>query len=195
MNRVGKADRKTKETCVAVEINLDGAGESEIATGIGFLDHMLSLFSMHSGFGLKVAAKGDLEVEDHHLVEDAGICLGQALAQALSGKRGINRYGFFILPMDEALCTSAVDLGGRFFFAFDGDFRREKLGELSTENVKQFWCALAENARMNINVRFSGENDHHKCEAVFKCFARALKQAAAIDEKNLGEIPSTKGAL
>ena len=193
--RSATIQRKTKETEVTVELCLDSPSDSEIFTGIAFLDHMLALFANQSGFGIKIKATGDLAVEDHHLVEDVGICLGQALAKALGEKRGINRYGFFILPMDEALCTSAVDLGGRFYLAFEGDFKRENLGELSTENIKQFWYSFAENARMNLNVKFEGENDHHKAEAVFKSIGRALKMAVAIDQANAKEIPSTKGII
>ncbi len=192
--RTAFIERDTKETKVKVELNLDGEGKYDVSTGVGFLDHMLCLFSKHASFDLKISAAGDLAVEDHHLVEDVGICLGSALAQALKEKRGINRYGFSILTMDESLCTSAVDLGGRFYLVWDGEFKREMLGALATENIRHFWYAFAENARMNLNVKFEGENDHHKCEAVFKSVARALKMACEIENEN-GAVPSTKGVL
>ena len=187
-------ERNTNETKVKLEISLDGTGESEISTGIGFLDHMLTLFSKHSGFDLKLQAAGDLGVEEHHLTEDIGICLGSALAKALGEKKGISRYGFFILPMDESLCTSAIDLGGRCSFSWNGEFKRDMLGTLATENIKHFWSSFAQNARLNLNVKFEGENDHHKCEAVFKSVARALKMACKI-ESGYEDVPSTKGVL
>ncbi len=193
--RVGEVKRKTNETDVTVQVGLDGTGNSKIATGIGFLDHILTLFSRHSLIDLTLTARGDLEVDDHHTVEDIGICMGQALAQALGEKRGISRYGFFILPMDESLAQAAVDFSGRPYLVFDARFDREMVGDLSTELVREFFYAVSVNAKMNINMRVTGENTHHKIEALFKAFARAVRTAVAIDGRAKDEIPSTKGVI
>jgi imidazoleglycerol phosphate dehydratase HisB len=194
MQRKTEIERNTNETKIKIGLNIDGAGVYEIATGVGFLDHMLSLFAKHGKFDLKVKASGDLQTDDHHTVEDIGITLGQAFKQALGDKRGIARYGFFILPMDEALAQAAVDLGGRPCLVLDAEFKRETVGDLSTELVYDFFEAIAQNTGANINLRVTGRNEHHKIEALFKAFARALRQACALDEREKG-IPSTKGIL
>ena len=193
--RSAKIERKTKETEVKVELNLDGTGKSEVNTGIGFLDHMLTLFSKHSSIDLTVNSKGDLEICDHHTVEDIGICIGLALDKALGNKAGINRYGFFILPMDESQATVALDLSGRSYLVYDAVFEREKLGELSTEMIEHFFQTISQNAKMNLQIKVTGKNNHHKCEAIFKAFAKSLKIAVQIDENSKGEIPSTKGII
>lgn len=193
--RSAKIERKTKETDIRVELNLDGTGKSEINTEVGFLDHMLTLFSKHSRIDLNVTAKGDLEICDHHTVEDIGICIGLAIDKALGNKAGINRYGFFILPMDESQATVALDLSGRSYLVYDAIFEREKLGELSTEMIEHFFQAISQNAKMNLQIKVTGKNNHHKSEAIFKAFAKALKVAVEIDESSKGEIPSTKGTI
>lgn len=193
--RSAKIERKTKETDIRVELNLDGTGKSEINTEVGFLDHMLTLFSKHSRIDLNVTAKGDLEICDHHTVEDIGICIGLAIDKALGNKAGINRYGFFILPMDESQATVALDLSGRSYLVYDAIFEREKLGELSTEMIEHFFQAISQNAKMNLQIKVTGKNNHHKSEAIFKAFAKALKIAVEIDESSKGEIPSTKGTI
>ena len=194
--RTAKIERKTRETQIVVEINLDGTGSSSLDTGIGFLNHMLGLFAKHGQFDLTVKAKGDLETDEHHAVEDIGICLGQAIEKAVGDKRGINRYGYFILPMDEALTMASLDLAGRFYFSLDTAFEREKVGELSTELVYDFFDALAQNAEMNLHIKtLAGRNDHHKIEGIFKATARALRMAVQIDSRIQEQLPSTKGVL
>ncbi len=193
--RTAKIERKTKETEISLELNLDGTGKNNINTGVGFLDHMLTLFSKHSLIDLTVNAKGDLEVDDHHTVEDIGICLGEAIAKATGDKKGVKRYGFFLLPMDESLGQVALDLAGRTSFVYNAVFEREKVGELSTELIKDFFYAIALNAKMNLNIKIEGENNHHKSEAMFKAFARALRMAVEIDDRVKNDIPSTKGTL
>ncbi len=194
MQRKSEIERNTNETKIKISLNVDGNGVYEIATGVGFLDHMLCLFAKHGKFDLRVAAKGDLETDEHHTVEDIGIALGSAFKQALGDKRGIARYGFFILPMDESLAQCALDLGGRPCLALDAEFKREKVGDLSTELVYDFFEAFAQNAGANVNLRVSGRNEHHKIEALFKAFARAMRAACEFDEREQG-IPSTKGIL
>lgn len=194
--RTASIKRDTKETRIQLELNLDGAGKSEIATGCGFLDHMLTLFARHGDFDLSVSCHGDTEVDYHHSVEDIGICLGQAFTQALGDKRGIARYGQFLLPMDEALVLSAVDLSGRDCLGWAVDLPAAKVGDFDTELAKEFWLAFVRNCPASIHIReMAGENTHHILEAVFKGMGRALKMAAALDEKHLDEIPSTKGTL
>ncbi|WP_238882358.1 imidazoleglycerol-phosphate dehydratase HisB [Clostridium sp. YIM B02551] len=194
--RVYKGMRDTKETQIALELNIDGCGNSEISTGVGFFDHMLTLLSFHGNFDLNIKAKGDLYIDDHHLVEDTGILLGKAIKEALGDKKGIKRYGTFFLPMDEALATVSLDISGRGFLHFEGDFSRESIGNFSTEMVKEFFRALAMNAGITLHVRILyGENDHHKIEGLFKALGRALKEAVTIDENNMNRIPSSKGAL
>jgi imidazoleglycerol-phosphate dehydratase len=191
--RKGNVARTTNETNIVVELNLDGSGKSDIDTGIGFFDHMLTAFAVHSGFDLNISCKGDLNVDGHHTVEDVGIALGQAFAEAISDKAGIARYGNFTLPMDEALAVCALDIGGRAYLVFDAGFRAERIGALETQLIGEFFRAFAVNAAvtLHLNVQY-GENDHHKCEALFKAFAHALKAAVRIEGK---EILSSKGSL
>lgn len=185
--------RKTNETNIELTVNLNGAGKRNISTGIGFLDHMLDLFAKHSGIDLYVKAKGDLEVDEHHTVEDIGICLGQALNEALGDKRGIERYGF-LLPMDEALAMCAIDLGGRSYLVFNYEPKREFVGDLPTELIEDFFQAVADNLKANIHIEVKyGRNEHHKIEGIFKAFARAMKMAIKKDGSN--QLPSTKGKL
>ncbi|WP_294393006.1 imidazoleglycerol-phosphate dehydratase HisB [uncultured Clostridium sp.] len=186
--------RETNETSIELEIDLDGKGNSEINTGVGFFDHMLTLFAFHSKTDLKVIAKGDLEVCDHHTIEDIGITLGEAFKEAIGDKRGINRYGTFYVPMDETLALVSLDISNRPFVVFDCDFKREIVGEMSTEMVVEFFRAFAFNAGITLHLKvLYGENDHHKIEALFKAFGRALKEAKTINEEN--GLPSTKGKL
>lgn len=195
--RKARVQRKTAETEIDLTLNLDGSGECRCAVGVGFFEHMLALLCRHGRIDLQLQARGDLEVDDHHLVEDVGIAMGKALAEALGDKRGIGRYGHAMLPMDEVLVAVAVDLGGRFAFRCDYAPEREKVGDLSTEMVPHFFRSLAVDARANLHFRFldPGENEHHRLEAMFKGFGRALRMAARIDPETAGEIPSTKGAL
>lgn len=195
MARTATIDRKTAETNIQLSLNVDGAGRADVATGVGFLDHMLTLFAKHGAFDLTVHAKGDLEVDQHHTVEDVGICLGQALRQAIGDKAGIRRYGHFTLPMDETLVTVALDLGGRFAIAFNADFPSAKIGEFDTELVEEFWRAFAGNALCNLHILVHyGRNSHHISEAIFKATARALRMATESDPRMTG-VPSTKGTL
>jgi imidazoleglycerol-phosphate dehydratase len=195
MNRTAKIERKTNETEITLELNLDGSGRSQIQTGVGFFDHMLELLSKHALFDLTVTATGDLHVDQHHTVEDVGICFGQAIRQALGDKAGIRRYGHFALPMEETLVTVAVDLSGRYFMVFDVDFPTAKIGAFDSELVEDFWQATAANALCNLHVMLHhGRNSHHISEAVFKGAARALRMAIEPDSRATG-IPSTKGTL
>lgn len=195
MKRTANIRRETNETQIELEINLDGTGEYNIDCGAGFLKHMLELFSKQSLIDLKLKAKGDLNVDDHHIVEDIGICLGKAVKTALEEKKGIERYGFFVLPMDETLALSAIDLSGRSYFVLDAKFEREKVGDLSTELVYDFFDAFVRNAECCLQLKIlDGRNEHHKIEALFKAFARALKMAVKRDERQKG-VPSTKGVL
>lgn len=188
--------RKTVETDISLTLNLDGNGIASINSGCGFLDHMLTLFAKHSGFDLSLTCKGDTNVDDHHTVEDIGICLGNALADTLGDKRGINRYGFFILPMDEALILTSLDLSGRSTLCCELDLPAQKVGTFDTELVEEFFAALCRSAEMTLHIRqLAGKNTHHIIEGTFKSFARSLKVAVAIDEKNADQIPSTKGRL
>jgi len=193
--RTAKIQRQTAETSIELEINLDGEGKSEISTGVGFFDHMLELFSRHSMIDLKVKAKGDLHVDFHHTVEDTGICLGQAIRQAVGDKRGIRRYGHFTLPMEETLVTTAVDLSGRYYMVFQVDVPAAKIGEFDSELIEDFWQATAANALCNLHVVLHhGRNSHHISEAVFKASARAIRMAVENDPRQTG-VPSTKGTL
>ena len=194
-NRIAQLNRKTKETDISVTLNLDGAGSSEIATGIGFFDHMLEGFAKHGFFDLKCSVKGDLQVDGHHTVEDVGIVLGQAIAKAVGDKKGIRRYGYFILPMDDALALCAVDLCGRPYLNFDCTFSTERVGELDTELVREFFYAVSYSAGMNLHIKLlDGINSHHMIEAMFKAFAKALDQAVGYDPR-VEDVLSTKGAL
>ncbi len=193
--RTANIKRKTRETDIDLTLALDGTGVSEVHTGIGFFDHMLTGFSRHGFFDLTLRVDGDLEVDGHHTVEDAGIVLGQAIREALGDKAGIRRYGSFILPMDDALCLCAVDLCGRPYFVFDCDFPAERVGGLETELVREFFYAVSYSAGMNLHIKmFHGENTHHMIEAMFKAFGKALDEAASFDERIAGVL-STKGAL
>jgi imidazoleglycerol-phosphate dehydratase len=187
--------RKTKETDVRVKLNLDGTGKSKIAIGLPFLEHMLELFAKHGLFDLHVTCNGDLEIDDHHSVEDIAITLGQALAQALADKSGINRYGEAVVPMDEALCRSVIDLSGRFYLVYEVPTKRQKIGNFSVELAEHFWRSFAETAKFNLHIDcLRGRNTHHILEGTFKASARALRQAVERNSRISG-VPSTKGSL
>ncbi len=195
MTRSARLERTTKETSVVVEVDLEGTGQAKVATGIGFFDHMLQLLAKHAAIDLAVDANGDLHVDEHHTVEDVGLALGEALSTALGERRGIRRYGF-LLPMDESLAQIALDLGGRPYLVFDASFSREHVGELPTELVEDFFKALSNALKANIHVTLHyGRNDHHKIEAIFKAFARALRMAIEEDPRLGDDVPSTKGVI
>lgn len=195
MARNTTVKRVTKETDIAMTLNIDGNGTSSIDTGIGFFDHMLEGFAKHGFFDLSCQIKGDLNVDGHHTVEDAGIVLGQAINEAIGDKKGIRRYGYFILPMDDALALCAVDLCGRPYLNFECEFPTEKVGELDTELVKEFFYALSYSAAMNLHIKMlAGSNSHHMIEAMFKAFSKALDQATSVDDR-ITDVLSTKGSL
>ena len=195
MSRSASVHRKTVETEIEVELNLDGGGTAEVATGVGFFDHMLTLLGKHSAMDLSIRARGDLEVDQHHTVEDVGICLGQAVKEALGEKAGIRRFGHFTLPMEETLVTAAVDLSGRSFLVFKAEFPSHRIGDFESDLVAEFWQAFAANAMCNLHiVVHHGRNGHHMAEAIFKATARALCNAVELDPRVKG-IPSTKGSL
>ena len=188
--------RKTAETDISLELNLDGSGACSVDSGCGFLDHMLTLFAKHGRFNITLRCKGDTYVDDHHTVEDIGIALGQAFAQALGDKRGIIRYGDCTLPMDEALILTAVDISGRSYLAYDLEIPTQKVGTFDTELIEEFYLAFTRNAGLTLHIRqLAGRNSHHIIEGAFKSVARSLKQAVAIDKTYFDEIPSTKGVL
>ena len=191
--RIATIKRKTNETDILVYLNLDGTGQADINTGLRFFDHMLEQIGRHSGCDLKIEVNGDLEVDEHHTIEDTAIALGEALLQSLGNKRGIERYGF-TLPMDDCLCSVALDFGGRPWLVFEGEFKREYVGDFPTEMMMHFFKSLSDAARMNLNIRVEGENEHHKIEGIFKAFARAVKMAIKRDIYNY-QLPSTKGTL
>ena len=194
--RTASVRRETRETAVSVELSLDGSGRYDVSTGIGMLDHMLEQLAKHGLLDLKVDASGDIDRDPHHLVEDVGLVLGQALNQALGERRGITRFGHAVVPMDEALVVVALDLGGRGHAGIEFSLERELLGQLPTENIGHFLVAFAKEGRLNLHVReLAGENDHHRIEAAFKGLALALRQAVALDARVGGEVPSTKEAL
>jgi imidazoleglycerol-phosphate dehydratase len=196
MSRTASLSRTTSETDISLRLDLDGAGGAEIATGIGFLDHMLTAFARHGLFDLVVQAEGDLHIDAHHTTEDVGIVLGRAFAQAIGDKRGIRRFGHALVPMDEALAEAVVDISGRPLLAWDVSFTRDLLGEIDTELFEEFFRAFAMNALITLHVtRRAGRNAHHMAEACFKAVARALRAAAEIDPRAADTIPSTKGAL
>lgn len=196
MKRIATITRKTNETAINLSLKIDGSGKRKIEAPVGFLSHMLDLFAKHGLFDLNIKAKGDTYIDEHHTVEDLGIVLGEAFAKALGDKKGIKRYGFFILPMDEALATVAVDFAGRYAFRFECPFTREKVGDLSTELIKHFWDSFAQNAKINLYIKVeNGQSDHHKIEAIFKTTARAIRIATEYDERIKGQVPSTKGKL
>ncbi len=195
MARTASIERKTAETDIRLQLDLDGTGQADVLTGVGFLDHMLTLFAKHGVVDLSVRAEGDLHVDQHHTVEDVGICLGQALKQALGDKAGIRRYGHFTLPMEEALATVAIDLSGRFALVYRADFPSAKIGDFDSELVEDFWQAFAANALCNLHILVHyGRNSHHISEAIFKAAARALRMAIEADPRMNG-VPSTKGTL
>jgi imidazoleglycerol phosphate dehydratase HisB len=194
--RCTKITRNTFETQIDLSLNVDGTGKRQIDVPNGFLFHMLDLFSKHGLLDLNVTAKGDTFIDEHHTVEDIGIVLGQAFYEVLGEKRGINRYGFFVLPMDEVLVTAAIDFSGRYAFTLDCEFKREMVGDMSTEMVYDFWDAFAQNAKANVYIKVEyGRNDHHKIEGIFKAMARAIRVACEYDSLALDQVPSTKGSL
>lgn len=196
VSRTANIKRDTKETQIDVRLNIDGRGQSEISTGIGFFDHMLTLLARHSGMDIYVEAVGDIQVDGHHTVEDVGIVIGKAIAEALSDKTGIRRYGFFTVPMDETLASCALDISGRAFLVFRAAFSGDRVGEFDTELAEEFFRALAFQAGITLHLSCEyGGNDHHKIEALFKAFARAFREAVAIDPDFSDMIPSTKGVL
>lgn len=194
-NRIGSCTRITKETEITLTINLDGQGKNQIDTGIPFFDHMLNGFARHGLFDLDVKVKGDLDVDCHHTVEDTGIVLGQAIANALGDKAGIKRYGSFLLPMDEVLALCAIDLSGRPYLKYDAEFTAERIGDLDTEMIREFFYAVSYSAAMNLHLKvLDGGNNHHMAEALFKAFGKAL-DAATMEEPRMKEVWSTKGSL
>ena len=195
MPRSSRIQRKTAETEITVEVALDGSGQSQVQTGVGFFDHMLTLLAKHAAMDLTVKAIGDLQVDQHHTVEDVGICLGQTVREALGDKAGICRYGHFALPMEETLATAAIDLGGRAYFVCQAEFPAAKIGDFDSELVADFWHAFAANALCNLHIAvLYGRNGHHVAEAIFKAVARALRIAVSLDPRTTG-VPSTKGTL
>lgn len=196
MKRKAEILRKTNETNIKISLNIDGVGKRQINTPVGFLNHMLDLFSKHGLFDLVVKATGDTYIDEHHTVEDIGIVLGEVFAKALNDKKGINRYGFYILPIDEVIATVAIDFAGRYSFRFDCPFVNDKVGDLSTDLIKHFWDAFAQKSQVNLFIKVEyGENEHHKVEAIFKAVARAIRMACEIDKRAFNQIPSTKGKL
>ncbi len=194
--RTSLINRKTAETEISLSINLDGKGISNVSSGVGFLDHMLTLFASHGRFDLDLVCKGDVQVDGHHTVEDIGICLGRGFKEALGEKKGINRYGSMLLPMDEALVLCALDISGRSFLVFDVEMYRDKVGDFDTELVQEFMVAFSRELGLTLHLKkMDGENTHHIIEATFKSIARALKEAVKIDESLEGAVPSTKGVL
>ena len=195
MSRTAKIERKTAETRIEMELSLDGSGRCQTDTGVGFFDHMLTLLAKHAAIDLSIRAEGDLEVDQHHTVEDVGICFGSAFREALGDKSGIRRYGHFTLPMDETLVTSAIDLGGRAHFLFNAKFPTSKIGQFDSQLVAEFWQAFAANALCNLHVNLHyGRNGHHIAEAIFKATARSIRMAVGSDPDIRG-VPSTKGTL
>ncbi|HJH29715.1 MAG TPA: imidazoleglycerol-phosphate dehydratase HisB [Methanosarcinaceae archaeon] len=190
--RTAKISRKTSETDIQMKLTLDGIGSSDISTGIGFFDHMLTSFARHGNFDLTIAARGDLIVDEHHLIEDTGIVLGQAITKAIGDKSGIARFGEARIPMDEALADVVLDLGGRSYMVMNAEFGSPRVGEFNTQMVRHFFESLAENAKMNLHATVRGENDHHMIEALFKAFAYALRRAVVVEGDR---IKSTKGVL
>ena len=196
MARTAKLQRDTKETQIGGELRIEGQGRYEISTGIRFLDHMLELFTKHGGFDLKLTAKGDLDVDQHHTVEDVGIALGDLFSKALGDRRGINRAGYFVQPMDETLAVVAVDLGGRPALVYDQQVDVVHVGDLQTELLEDFFGGFVNHAGANLHAKVMyGRSNHHKIEAIFKCFARAMRYACSTDERLKDQLPSTKGLL
>lgn len=196
MERKTSFQRKTKETEIEMELNIDGKGKAEIETPIPFLNHLLDNFAKHGLFDLKIKAKGDIEIDQHHTVEDIGICLGEASKKALGDKKGINRAGYFVFPLDEALSMVSLDISGRAFLNFDCKFKREKIGDLESDLIKEFFWGFVRHLEATLHIRvLYGENDHHKAESIFKAVGKAMKVACSQDKRILEELPSTKGLI
>jgi imidazoleglycerol-phosphate dehydratase len=196
MPRKTSFQRKTKETDVKIELNIDGKGRTNILTPIPFLSHLLDNFGRHGLFDLKIKAKGDIEIDQHHTVEDIGIVLGEAFKKALGDKRGINRAGYFVFPLDEALSVMAIDISGRAFLNFDCKFKKEKIGDLDSDLIKEFFWGFVRHLEATMHIRvLYGENEHHKAESIFKAFGKAMKMACSKDKRILEELPSTKGLI
>jgi len=196
MLRKTSLQRKTKETDIKIELNIDGKGKTDISTPIPFLSHLLENFAKHGLFDLKIRAKGDIEIDQHHTVEDIGICLGQAFKEALGDKKGINRSGYFVFPLDEALSVVAVDISGRAFLNFDCKFKKEKIGDLDSDLIKEFFWGFVRHLEATLHIRaLCGENEHHKAESIFKAFGKAMKMACSKEKRILKELPSTKGLI
>ena len=193
-DRIGKVVRKTNETDIKIEVNLDGSGKTQITTGLAFFDHMLDQIGRHAGIDLKINVQGDLNVDEHHTVEDTALALGDAFLQALGDKKGISRYGF-LLPMDDSLAQVALDLGGRPWLVWDAEFKREKIGDVPTEMFYHFFKSFSDASKSNLNIKVEGNNEHHKIEAIFKALAKCLKMAVLRNETELSKLPSTKGML
>ncbi len=194
--RYAKIERKTAETDIVLELNIDGVGVAEVDSGCGFFDHMMTLLARHGGFDIKISCKGDTQVDYHHTIEDIGICLGDALRSCMGDKRGIKRYGYFILPMDESLILTSLDLCDRAYLGYDVEYYSQKVGELDVELIKEFFLALTRRASFTLHIKkLSGENTHHIIEGIFKCVARSLRAALETDGRFSDTIPSTKGAL
>ena len=194
--RTAAIERNTKETKIKLALNLDGSGKADIDTGLGFLNHMLTALTVHGGFDLTIKCNGDLEVDGHHSAEDVGICLGKAFLEALGDKRGITRYGYMILPMDEALILSSVDISGRSYLGYEVSIPTEKVGDFDTELAREFFIAFARCAEITLHIRqLAGFNSHHIIEGIFKSVARSLRAAVSIDPRTADEVPSTKGVL
>ena len=196
MPRQASLQRKTKETDIKIELNIDGKGKADISTPIPFLDHLLDNFARHGLFDLKIKATGDVEIDQHHTVEDIGISLGEAFKEALGDKKGINRAGYFVFPLDEALSVVAVDVSGRAFLSFDCKFKKEKIGDLESDLIKEFFWGFVRHLEATLHIRvLSGENEHHKAESIFKAFGKAMKIACSKEKRILKELPSTKGLI
>jgi len=196
MLRKARFQRKTKETDIRIELNIDGKGKTEISASIPFLDHLLNNFSKHGLFDLKIKAKGDIEIDQHHTVEDIGICLGEAFKKALGDKKGINRAGYFVFPLDEALSVVVVDISGRAFLNFDCKFKQQKIGHLESGLIKEFFWGFVRSLQATLHIRvLYGDNDHHKAESIFKAFGKAMKVACSKEKRILKELPSTKGLI
>ncbi len=196
MKRRASFRRKTKETDIKIELNIDGKGKTNISTPIPFLNHLLENFGKHGLFDLKIRAKGDIEIDQHHTVEDIGICLGETFKKALGDKKGINRSGYFVFPLDESLSVVAIDISGRAFLDFKTKFKKEKIGDLDSDLIKEFFWGFVRHLEATLHIRvLSGENDHHKAESIFKAFGKAMKVACSKEKRILKELPSTKGLI
>ena len=196
MPRKAPLRRKTKETEIRIELDIDGKGKTKISTPVPFLSHLLENFGKHGLFDLNLKATGDIEIDQHHIVEDIGICLGEAFKKALGDKKGINRAGYFVFPLDEALSVVAVDISGRAFLNFDCKFKKEKIGNLDSDLIKEFFWGFVRHLQATLHIRvLSGENEHHKAESIFKAFGKAMKTACSKEKRILKELPSTKGLI